>query len=148
MLKKIRKELPLVLRALHAELAPIKKVALSEPELLALASNWYVRYDPLQPSPLGKNKALHAIRKRAKLARYMIEPTPKSAARPSAKAKRLSAHFEALQRSGGAWHDLLQLRKLAAKELGKSSQLAQHFAQCSDEALRVFKRQLAQPIYV
>jgi len=147
-LKKIRKELPLVFQTLRARLAPVKESALSDAKLLTLVGDWYARSIPKQPSLIGKSKALHAVRKCAKLARYMVEPTPKSTDRPSTNAQQLSSYFETLQQSGGEWHDLLQLRKLAAKELGKSSRLTQHFAQRSDQALRIFKRQLAKPLAV
>jgi CHAD domain-containing protein len=86
------------------------------------------------------------MRKRAKLARYMVEPAPKPAIRPSANAQRLASRFQALQQTGGEWHDLLQLRKLSAKRLGKSSQLAQHFVERSDKARRAFKRRLSQSV--
>ena len=148
LLKKIRKELPAVLQVLRAKFAPVNEAALSEPELLTLVGDWYARSSPQQPSLIGKSKALHAVRKCAKLARYMVAPTSKSTGRASTNAQRLSYYFEALQHTGGEWHDLLQLQKLAAKELGRSSELAMHFAQRSDQALRTFKRQLAGPISV
>src|SRR5665213_1174366 len=135
LLKKDRKRLPLVLQALRDALAPVKEAALPEAELLTLIGGWFARTSPQQSSEIEKNKALHAIRKRAKLARYMVEPTPKPAVRASANAQRLSAHFETLQQTGGEWHDLLQLRKVAAKNLGKSSQLTQHFAGRSETCL-------------
>lgn len=47
---------------------------------------------------------LHQLRKAAKAVRYMAE-----SAKGSARAKALAAKYEALQESGGVWHDWLQL---------------------------------------
>lgn len=148
LLKEERKKLPLALKDLSDALAPLEKTRLAEGKLIDLVRDWYVRPNARRElASKDETEALHAIRKRAKLARYMAEAAPHSEGRPAARAQRLAARFEALQHAGGTWHDWLQLRDVAAKELGKSSRLSRHFAARADGALRVYKRQLSQPIF-
>lgn len=143
LLKKQQKDLPLAMRDLEDALAPMEDATLSEEKLTSLVRGWYARCNPLQPNRAGGDTdALHSIRKRAKHARYMAESAPKQAAR----AHRLAARFEALQQSGGEWHDWLQLHDVAAKHLGKSAQLSQYFGSRAGRALRSYRQRLAKPI--
>ncbi len=136
LLKKDRKRLPLVLKRLLDALAPAKKVTLSEEKLIALVRDWFHRCE-IDPIPSGAVE-LHAIRKRAKIARYLAESAPECAAR----AHRLARQFEDLQQVGGTWHDWLQLAELAAGVLGESSQLAQRFSVHADRALHIYTHKL------
>jgi CHAD domain-containing protein len=129
-------------KLLHT-LAPAESLALSEAQLTGLAHNLYAH--PISgptPAPHNDTAQLHALRKRAKLARYLAESAPPSAA----KAHRLAAHFEKLQEAGGKWHDWLLLADIAAAELGDSATLAARFAARTQSSLRTFKRRLSPPL--
>ncbi|HWB33254.1 MAG TPA: CHAD domain-containing protein [Acidobacteriaceae bacterium] len=143
LLRKERKKLPLAFESLREALAPAKKAVLTEDQLIALTRDWFARGNPPQ-SPAANDDAgtLHDIRKRAKLARYMAESPPRSG-QPAARARRLAAHFEALQEAGGHWHDWLQLAGFARKQLGKSAQLPERFSTHANSALRTYKHKLA-----
>jgi CHAD domain-containing protein len=137
LLHKQRTQLPLAFEELLGTLAPAEPITLNEPQLTTLVRDWYTHHREPDPIP-QQTAALHEIRKRAKLARYLAEAAPKSAA----KAHRLAARFQKLQQAGGKWHDLLILSELAAHELGDFAQLPQRFAAQTHTALRTFKRQL------
>lgn len=64
------------------------------------------------------DEQLHAVRKSAKLARYMVEN-----AVGSAKAKKAEAKYEALQDVGGQWHDWLDLAEASKEYFGKKHPL-------------------------
>jgi CHAD domain-containing protein len=148
LVKKNEKKLPRALLGLSDALKPAKKMAITKEKLVALAGDWYARRSPdreLQKSDL-KTDALHALRKRAKLARYMVETTFSSG--PAViHAARLAARFEGLQHAGGRWHDLLQLHDAAAKQFGKSSMLVRRLSMRMDRALLAFKQELTQPAF-
>ena len=113
---------PVFEKLLHT-LAPAESLALSETQLTGLAHNLYAH--PISgPTPAAHNDTaqLHALRKRAKLARYLAESAPPSAAA----AHRLAAHFEKLQEAGGKWHDWLLLTDIAAAELGQTPPASRH----------------------
>jgi CHAD domain-containing protein len=84
-------------------------------------------------------EALHALRKASKLCRYMAESLPTDLAA----AKRLAQRFEALQESGGKWHDWLLLQEIAAKHHGKSAALTDRYTQHRDAALASYQTELA-----
>ena len=133
---------PVFEKLLHT-LAPAESLALSEAQLTGLAHNLYAH--PISgPTPAAHNDTaqLHALRKRAKLARYLAESAPPSAAA----AHRLAAHFEKLQEAGGKWHDWLLLTTIATGELGHSASLAERFAAHTQSSLRTFKRRLNPPL--
>jgi CHAD domain-containing protein len=133
---------PVFEKLLHT-LAPAESLALSEAQLTGLAHNLYAH--PISgPTPAAHNDTaqLHALRKRAKLARYLAESAPLSAA----SAHRLAAHFEKLQEAGGKWHDWLLLTNIATGELGHSASLAERFAAHTRSSLRTFKRRLTPPL--
>jgi len=140
LLHKQSAHLPLIFEELLDTLAPAASLALTETELTGLAHNLYAH--PVSgPTPAAHNDIaqLHALRKRAKLARYLAESAPVTAAA----AHRLAARFEKLQVTGGQWHDWLILADVAAGELGDSAKLPPLFAAHAQSSLRAFKRQLA-----
>ncbi|HXE09637.1 MAG TPA: CHAD domain-containing protein [Acidobacteriaceae bacterium] len=139
-LKKQRKKLPLALKDLCDTFAPMKETALTEAQLSDLIRDWYMRCNPQPAASSDARETLHAIRKRAKHARYMAEIAPKT----STRAHRLAARFEAMQQAGGHWHDWVQLHDVAAKELGKSAPLPQRFAAHGERSLRTYKAKLAK----
>ena len=138
LLQKHRTEFPLVFEKLLDALEPAESLSLTEAHLTALVREWYAQHTP---ASAPENPAqLHDIRKRAKLARYLAESAPESAA----SAHRLAARFEALQQAGGEWHDWLLLHQLSASELGKSAKLPRRFSVRADSSLRAYKRRLTK----
>ena len=82
---------------------------------------------------------LHALRKAAKLCRYMNE----SLEIDFGTAKRKSIQFKAIQDAGGRWHDLLLLESIAVKRNGKHSELAKLYASRRDAALADYRLRIA-----
>lgn len=114
-------------------LSPAEHLRLSPTRLSQLTLGWYQRTTPaIQPH--DDPDTLHAIRKSAKLARYIAEPA----------AGKLSSTFEALQQAGGAWHDLLTLAHISEKHLGLHSPLTQTFIRDRDTALEVYRQALLE----
>jgi CHAD domain-containing protein len=145
LLHKQRSKLPLVFEALLDALQPAESIKLTEAKLTALVQNWYAQPSDAaaQADPHADDiEQLHAIRKRAKIARYLAESAPESAVA----ARRLAAQFENLQQAGGEWHDWLLLADIAARELGKSAQLPARFNAHADRSLRAYKRRLGHTI--
>jgi CHAD domain-containing protein len=140
LLKKHRKKFPVVFEKLLDALEPAESLTLSQARLIAIVREWYAQHTPGSSTPPDDPDELHNIRKRAKLARYLAESAPESAA----SARRLAAHFESLQQAGGKWHDWLLLQKLSASKLGKSAKLPQRFSARADDSLRDFKRRLTK----
>lgn len=140
LLKKLHARLPRRIKALLDQLDPARDAVLPENRLLTLARDWYnLQIEPhWQPAASGDPDELHAIRKIAKLARYLAETAPESATR----ARRLAAHFEAVQKAGGEWHDWLLLAQLARKHLGGSSPLVTRFQSSAQLALADFRHAL------
>jgi CHAD domain-containing protein len=144
LLRKHQTHVLLAFDELLRALAPAETIALTEGDLISLVRTWYRNHDQ-QDSPASAPAdatALHEIRKRAKLARYLAESAPGSAA----KAHRLAARFEQLQQAGGTWHDWLLLSELATRKLGRSAKLPPRFAAQADRSLRTFQRQLRYKI--
>ena len=141
LLHKQRAQLPLVIEELLKALAPAESMTLTAARQTALVREWYGQPRLDQPAPQDPAE-LHAIRKRAKLARYMAESAPQS----SVAIRRLTARLERLQRAGGEWHDWLGLAQVAAHELGDSAKLTRRFAAHAQRCLRVFQRRLNQPV--
>lgn len=140
LLKKEQAEVALAFDELLEALASSEAIKLTQPELMALIRGWYAQHVPSQaPGAAQSADELHAIRKQAKLARYIAESAPELAVR----TRKLGAKFESLQKAGGEWHDRLLLADLAAVELGKTAQLAQRFAAQADCSLLEYKRKLA-----
>jgi CHAD domain-containing protein len=135
-LNQYRAAVTLVFERLLDSLTPAASLALTETRLTNIVREWYTRHTPHSASP--DHAQLHEIRKRAKLARYLAESAPESAAI----ARRLAAHFESLQKAGGDWHDWLLLADLSSAELGPAAKLTQRFSTRTENSLREFKRRL------
>jgi CHAD domain-containing protein len=139
LLSKHRADYPVIFKKLLDALGPPESITLTEASLTSLIRNWYAQHTPGSTSGLHDPALLHGIRKRAKLARYLAESAPQSAAA----ARRMAAHYEDIQQAGGTWHDWLLLHKLSASELGKRAHLPQRFATHAENSLRAFKQRLA-----
>lgn len=122
-------------------LTPAETLAFPISRLVQLTLGWYLRQ---APAAAISTDQLHAIRKAAKLARYMAESASPTAKSRSSKtpAARLALTFESLQHSGGVWHDRLNLANIARSQLGASSPLSQSFASSCEEALARYQRDL------
>lgn len=143
LLNKQRDRLPRVFEGLLSALAPARSLALSQSQLTALVRRWYAQLaSTAQLTVSDDPQTLHAIRKRAKLARYLADSAPESAHA----AHRLAAHFEDLQQAGGRWHDWLILSEIAADELGDSAELPHRFAAHAEIALHDFRHRLRYKI--
>jgi CHAD domain-containing protein len=140
LLHKQHVRLPVVFAKLLDALAPADSITLSEANLTALVRDWYHHPGDRQHSDSAPQDTadFHAIRKRAKLARYLAESAPESASA----AGQLAAKFEKLQQAGGKWHDWLLLAEVSASELGDSAKLSQIFSAKANRALETFKRRL------
>ena len=128
-LNKHQAKLTRSLESLLEALAPIKSQTLPATQLSVLAKDWFAQNIPSETIPDDPDQ-LHAIRKTAKLARYIAETAPKSARTP----RKLAAAFESLQQAGGDWHDWLILSAIAQDKLGDSP-LTQAFRGYCETAL-------------
>jgi CHAD domain-containing protein len=139
LLKRKQAPLALTLESLLEVLEPNEDLALTPTRLNSLAETWF-----RENTPAGTSKEdddpdhLHAIRKVAKLARYIAENGPKAAKAP----RRLAQSFEDLQQSGGEWHDWLVLANIAEDRLGAKSPLTIIFRDRSRTSLTAYRRRL------
>jgi CHAD domain-containing protein len=115
-LKKHQSKLTKSLESLFETLEPAKSHIVPATRLTALVQDWFTQNIPSQALPEDPDQ-LHAIRKTAKMARYIAETAPKSART----TRKLAASFESLQQSGGEWHDWLILSAIAHDKLGDSA---------------------------
>ncbi|HEY1964594.1 MAG TPA: CHAD domain-containing protein, partial [Acidobacteriaceae bacterium] len=140
--KKLRRrqaEIALLLESLLEALAPVEAFALAPVQLTTLARDWFAENEPPEPDGAADDPDyLHALRKNAKLARYIAENAPRSAKTP----RRTAASFESVQEAGGHWHDWLVLAEIASARLGPSSPLSKLFNQRCRLALTVYRRHL------
>jgi CHAD domain-containing protein len=139
-LKQEKADLPIVFHQLNDALKPARSLSVSDADITSLVLTWYRRRSPAAAPGHDDVEQLHQIRKQAKLARYLAESAPESAA----KAHRLAVKFEALQEAGGEWHDWLLFAELARKQLGDSALLPQRFSTRAEKSLRVFERRIAK----
>jgi CHAD domain-containing protein len=137
-LKQEKAELPLVFKQLLDSLGEAESLTIPKADLTSLARSWYSQHSPASSPALDDVDHLHEIRKSAKLARYLAESAPASAA----KAHRLAADFEDLQEAGGEWHDWLQLSETARAELGGSAQLPDRYSARAQKCLKSFERRI------
>jgi CHAD domain-containing protein len=127
-------------RALESLLNALKRsetLTVPSSKIATLSVDWFVQNAPAKSD---NPDSLHTIRKRAKIARYLAESAPKSAHTP----RKLAAAFEAVQQSGGEWHDWLILGEIARDELGGSSPLTKAFQDKCRRALNTYQTHLAQ----
>lgn len=143
-LQKHQAKLALTLESLLTTLAPAEPLTLAPTQLSTLIQSWFTQNMPDEPtSDPDDPEHLHAIRKTAKLARYLAENAPKSARTP----RKLARTFESVQQAGGDWHDWLILSIIARDKLGKSSPLTESFANKCHSALAIYRTRLeALPI--
>lgn len=86
---------------------------------------------------------LHDQRKAAKLARYMAETAKTPEGWVDRGVAEWAKKFESLQKSGGEWHDLFTLARIARRSLGRGSALAVYLKAQRAQALSAYERQLA-----
>ncbi|MCU1319127.1 MAG: domain containing protein [Edaphobacter sp.] len=134
-LDKHQAKLALTLESLLKALAPAERLSLPPTQLTHLTQSWFTRNIP---STYDDPDQLHAIRKTAKLARYIAETAPNSART----ARKVAASFESLQQSGGEWHDWLILADIAQDHLGKSSPLTQTLHRQCRTSLATYRNHL------
>ena len=142
-LKKHQVDVTVELESLLDALDPAEALALSPTQLTQLVRRWYS--DNLPPDPKDNPDDpdhLHALRKNAKLARYMAENAPK----PARSVRKLAGSFEEIQEAGGHWHDWLVLAEIAGNRVGRSSPLTRAFTQRCHMALTIYKRHLREPV--
>lgn len=82
---------------------------------------------------------LHGLRKAAKLARYVAETAGGSTGMRS-----LGRRYEALQESGGAWHDWLVLERMARRHLGGDALLTERFERECASSLKRYEVALSR----
>ena len=139
LLQDLRRKLPRRVRGLLDALEPAEDLAVPETRLIALVRGWYrEQTESFADAGSDDPERLHGVRKVAKLARYLAETAPESATR----ARALAHRFEAIQESGGQWHDWMILSEVAAGELGDSAALPQRFSVHAAEALDEFRKKL------
>ena len=128
-----------MLESLLDALRPAESVAVSPGQLMTLARDWFAQNAPQElHGNLDDPDQLHAVRKTAKLARYIAENAPKSAVQ----TRRLADAFESVQEAGGRWHDWLVLAAVANDKLGASSPLTMSFTRRCRSALAAYRRRL------
>ncbi len=115
----------LTAEALLKSLRPAGGLQLSAEDLLCATQTVLYRDGLLRGPATGKldEEELHAVRKSAKLARYLAQTMPSNPVVETA-----AARFEALQEAGGLWHDALELARAARRYLGRHHPLTLAFA--------------------
>lgn len=82
---------------------------------------------------------LHAVRKLAKLSRYMLESAPEGS-----RALAVAERYEALQEAGGRWHDWLLLQQISARFHGRKAELTQRYATHAASELAEYRLRLTE----
>ena len=144
------------LRTLEKALKPANARIVAQAKLVQDIERWFARqtHRVLQARPKAKETpqdtlrrhvealdedALHAIRKAAKLCRYMAESAPETSP-----AHTMANRFEAMQEAGGTWHDWLLLQRLSARFHGKRAELTERYGKHSEAALADYHLKLAE----
>jgi CHAD domain-containing protein len=144
------------LRSLEEALKPAKTSTAPPTTLSSHVHHWFAQVtNPLLKRPKKKGEterdslrlaiegldedALHAVRKAAKLCRYMAESAPEGSA-----AHGLAERFESMQEAGGRWHDWLLLEQLAHHFHGKGAELTERYAKHRDSALADYHLRLSE----
>ena len=140
LLGRVQTKLPRRVKDLEDALEPAGETVIAEDQLMELVQRWYRHSAAAHTHGVeqGDPDSLHAVRKLAKLARYLAETAPENARR----AHKLAERFEALQEAGGQWHDWLILAEIAGQELGGSAELAHRFSQHAEQSLSEFQKRL------
>ncbi len=135
LIRQLREKVSQAAERLIAALHSVEQLKIPVDELVELTQRWYGgRFR----TPISYRQ-LHATRKAAKLARYMLEAAPNSAT-----AKEVAENFEEIQRIGGEWHDWMQLTATAAETLGKKHLLVKVYKRVRDAKLRLYRKKLAE----
>ena len=129
--RKIEGAIQKLLDSLHDNL----ELSLPATQLATVARLWFAHHRG-QSNTIDE---LHKTRKAAKIARYMAEIAPHSAA-----AEAVAKKLEDLQHAGGQWHDWVLLVDVAAGRLGKKHPLAEVFQHRCNLSLRAYRRRLAR----
>lgn len=159
-LKAEEQKLAAALHALEHALKPASQPAISPAAMLPRIQAWFTQQaESLLHAAHGKHpakhtadassdlriaiehlnaKALHALRKSAKLCRYMAESDPDDAT-----LRGIAERYEALQEAGGKWHDWLLLTQLAGRFHGRKAGLSQRYGKHRDAALAEYRLRLA-----
>jgi CHAD domain-containing protein len=155
-LRREEQKLASSLLVLETVLKPARLKVVTQPVLVDRMEHWFTQVthavlririkddeqpnDALQRAVEALNEdALHAIRKAAKLARYMAESTPEGSP-----AYVLAEQFEAMQEAGGTWHDWLMLEQLSAEFHGKRAPLTERYRNHRDAALAEYHLKLVE----
>lgn len=128
-------KISLAIERLLMALRPVERMELPASKLIALTQRWYAR----RYNTAVSRDELHATRKTAKLARYMLESAPNSIL-----AKRTAKKLEEIQHRGGQWHDWLQLTAAAASTLGKEHRLTELYNQKRNSHFGCYRKTLAE----
>jgi len=139
-LDKYQPKLTRALEALLDALGPAEDLTVPAPQLIQITLRWYRHNIPVT-APQDADQ-LHAVRKSAKLARYMAESASPAQKSAKSNAAQLACIFESLQQSGGDWHDWLTLSQIAGREFGSSSQLTRSFTGQCEKSLAAYQRRL------
>ncbi len=116
-------------------LEPVARVGLSPRDLEVLAREFYQAGRLLAGREKDRAEQMHGVRKAAKVARYMAEDGAPA---------RTVEEFEAMQESGGQWHDWLLLHETSRERLGRGSALAGLLKQKESDAKGKFEKLLAE----
>ena len=130
-LEKHRGKLTKTLEALIEITEAAKPAAITTAKLADRVRNWYTHNSPAVSQSAEQ---MHAIRKAAKMSRYMAESISEDS--------KLARFFEEVQQAGGQWHDWLLLTQIAREELGDSSMLAKLFARRCERSMAAYKHHL------
>lgn len=135
LLKQIEKRQTKLAHALEKLLNALDAVAdlqLPAAELLAIVEKQFRKSRELRLQEPATDD-LHALRKTAKVARYLAE-----GASGSRRAMQAARRYESLQKAGGNWHDWLELAAEAKEELGRHHGLVDRFSRKRDRYLGQF----------
>lgn len=127
-----------MLEELVNDLQPAKNFSLEPQPLAELARAWFATRLSIDSDDSDDPVRLHAIRKAAKLARYIAENAPDT----RNLARELAGEFESLQVAGGTWHDELILSQIAAEEVGSTSPLTNALTKRCLAALQKYRKRL------
>ncbi len=127
-------------RALQRVSQVLASLPSSTNDRLTTAQSWVERSAAHLGGLTAQN--LHDFRKQTKLARYLSEMQPSSAA-----ARAFTKNLLAIQDSIGEWHDLDLLHQEAKAVCGKHAELTTHFRNSADRALqKALKKAQAPPL--
>lgn len=155
-LKDEEQDLAASLLALEQAIKPAKRRSLSYAVLLQHAEEFFAAYvrpilhrrKPVKGDAQTEvqrrieqldEDALHSLRKAAKLCRYMVEMAPEGS-----KARVAAERFEAVQETGGHWHDWLLLQQLSEDFHGRKAELTQRYAKHAAAALADYRLKLTE----